>query len=126
VAKPGADLRERTKNLAIEVLRAVESVPRSISSDVIVRQLVRCGTSVGANYRAACRAQSRASFVAKIAIVIEECDEVQYWLEVLNDLRFLDDASFRRLHAEADQLISIFVVSITTAKSGGRKLSLCL
>ena len=77
------DLKDRTKRFALSVIRLCESLPKGKRADVIGRQLLRCGTSVGANYRAACRARSAAEFVAKMGIVEEECDECLYWMELL-------------------------------------------
>jgi four helix bundle protein len=74
------DFRDRTKRFAIEVIRFADTLPRTWTSAVVSKQMVRCGTSVGANYRAACRAKSRADFIAKMGIVEEECDEVIYWI----------------------------------------------
>ncbi len=75
--------KERTRKLALAIIRLVESLPRSRSLDVLARQLLRCGTSVGANYRAACRGKSASDMVAKLAIVEEEADEAIYWMELL-------------------------------------------
>ncbi len=113
--KKGDDLKERTKSFAIAVIGVVSLLPRSVISDVIGNQLLRCATSVGANYRAACRAQSKADFRAKLAIVIEECDETQYWLELLYSQTFIDEEKFRSLHTEAGELTAIFVASRKTA-----------
>jgi four helix bundle protein len=113
----GEDLRVRTKAFAVEIIRLVTALPKSQVADVLVRQVLRSATSVGANYRAACRSQSRGAFVAKISIVIEECDETQYWLELLNQLNLLGEEPFRRLYSEADELIAIFVTSKSTAKA---------
>ncbi|MCG8364879.1 MAG: four helix bundle protein, partial [Pseudanabaenales cyanobacterium] len=75
--------KQRTKKLALRVLRLVESLPRKTSTNIIGRQLIRCATSVGANYRSACRAKSTADLIAKLSIVEEEADECLYWLELL-------------------------------------------
>ncbi len=77
------DLKERTKSYALEVIQLVETLPKSGTADVIGRQLLRCATSAGANYRAACRARSQADFIAKMGIVEEEADESMYWMELL-------------------------------------------
>lgn len=79
----GNDLTARTKSFALRVIRLVDSLPQTGSAGVIGRQLLRSGTSVGANYRAACRARSKREFVAKLGIVEEECDESIYWMELL-------------------------------------------
>mgnify|MGYP003394239720 CR=1 FL=1 len=81
--------KERTKKLALRVVQLVEELPRSPAADVISRQLLRSATSIGANYRAACRGKSKADVISKLSIVEEEADESVYWLELLLDLRFL-------------------------------------
>jgi four helix bundle protein len=117
MGNPGDDLKSRTKKFALEVIKLVEAMPRTPTVNVLGRQALRSATSVGANYRAACRSQSRAAFIAKMSIVIEECDETQYWLELMKDMRLIDNAVFDRLYDEADQLVAIFVASKITAKS---------
>jgi four helix bundle protein len=81
---------------------------------------LRAGTSVGANYRAATRARSRADFVAKLGIVEEECDEVIYWIEMIVALKLVDEARMANLRAEANELLAIIVASIKTARRGAR------
>jgi four helix bundle protein len=88
---------------------------------VIGKQLVRCATSVGANYRAVYRAQSTSDFIARLAIVIEECDEAQYWLELLKDQALIEEDRFMNLHGEANDLTAIFVASRKTAVANGPK-----
>jgi four helix bundle protein len=77
------ELRQRTRAFALRIIRLVEALPQTRSAEVIGKQLLRCGTSVGANYRASCRAKSQADFVAKMGIVEEEADESIYWMELL-------------------------------------------
>lgn len=77
------DLKERTKNFALKVIRVVEMLPKGRITDILGRQLMKAGTSVGANYRAACRAKSTADFISKMGIVEEEADETIYWMELL-------------------------------------------
>lgn len=79
------EMKQRTRALGLRVIRLVESLPNTRTADVIGKQLLRCGTSVGANYRAACRARSRPDFTAKMGIVEEEADEILYWIEMLID-----------------------------------------
>jgi len=110
------EFKNRTKAFALRVIRLVEALPKSRTADVIAKQLLRCGTSVGANYRAACRAKSNADFVAKMAIVEEECDEVIYWLELLVEAGLMDDHRLADLKAEADEILSMVVASIKTAR----------
>ncbi len=111
------DLKQRTKSFALEVMRAVDALPRNRAGDVIGKQLLRCATSVGANYRAACRAQSKRVFLAKLAIVVEESDECMYWLELLRESGSMPDGLFQRLHSEANELTAIFVASRKTAQA---------
>jgi four helix bundle protein len=109
------DIKARTRQFAVDVARVVNGLPGSIAGSVIGKQLFRCATAVGANYRAACRAQTRAVFTSKLAIVIEECDEAAYWLELLLELGLVPEPEFLRLHREADELTAIFVASRKTA-----------
>jgi four helix bundle protein len=111
------ELRRRTKEFAKRVIRLCRSLPNSRESRLIGDQLFRCGTSVGANYRAACRARSRAEFVAKMGIVLEEADETCYWLELLAETGVADAELLAPLSQEADELVRIFVAGLNTAKS---------
>ena len=83
------DLKRRTKNFALAIIGLVDDLPKGRTAEVIGRQLLRSGTSVGANYRAACRAKSAADFIAKMGIVEEEADECIYWTELLADAKIL-------------------------------------
>src|SRR5262245_56072421 len=114
------DLKRRTKSFALRIIRLVESLPPGPVTNVIGRQLVKCGTSVGANYRAACRAKSNADFIAKMGIVEEEADESIYWMELLVESELLRKERIEDLMDEADQLVSIFVSSINTARGNKR------
>jgi four helix bundle protein len=107
----------RTRTFALEIVKFVDALPRNRISDVMGRQLLRCGTSVGANYRAACRAKSRADFVAKMGIVEEEADETMYWLDLLVGSGTVTQDSASPLLSEADQLLAIVVASIRTARA---------
>ena len=110
------ELMARTKAFALDVVRAVEDLPRGRTSDVVGKQLLRAGTSVGANYRAACRARSRKEFVAKMGIVEEEADEAQFWLELIVERGMLDESRVGPLRSEAAQVVAIAVASIRTAR----------
>ena len=105
------ELKGRTKRFALDVLRLCDSIPRTISGRAIANQLVRAGTSVAANYRAACLARSRADFGAKIGIVLEEADESAFWLELLSDSKMLQSAELARLQREALEIKSIMYAS---------------
>ena len=110
------ELQGRTKAFALRVIRLVDSVPRSTAGQVIGRQLLRSATSVGANYRAACRAQSHAEFAAKLSIVVEEADECLYWLELLAESNLIKKDRLREMLKEANELLAISVAARKTAK----------
>ena len=112
------ELRNRTKEFALRVVRLFRSLPRSPEAQVIGRQLLRSGTSVGANYRAACRARSRAEFVAKIGVVVEEADESAFWLELLIETGTFKRDQVSSLLTEALELTALFNASRTTIKRG--------
>lgn len=86
------ELKYRTKQFSLLVLNLVEKLPNSISSRVVINQLAKSATSVGANYRAACRARSDREFVAKLNIVLEEADETQYWLEIIEEMKWINQS----------------------------------
>ena len=111
------ELKDRTKRFALAIIRLGKKLPKSKAADIIYGQLVRAGTSVGANYRSSCRARSRADFISKIGIVEEEADESQYWLEMLADSGILKREDVWPLIKEADELTRIFTASGRTAKS---------
>jgi four helix bundle protein len=110
------DLTRRTRLLALGVIRLVESLPKGRIADVLGRQLLRSGTSVGANYRSACRARSPADFIARMGLVEEELDETVYWMELLVESALVRSASVEGLMREADELLAITVSSIRTAR----------
>jgi len=109
------NLKRRTKAFALNIIRFCRTLPGSPEGRVIRQQLLRSATSVGANYRAACHARSRADFIAKLSIVEEEADESQFWLELLGELD-LGGAHWSDLHAEAKEITSIIVASKKTAR----------
>jgi four helix bundle protein len=110
------DLKNRTKAFAICCLKLADSLPSSPSGRTIANQLVRCGTSVGANYRAACRGRSKPEFIAKLGIVEEEVDESGFWLELIVEHGIRPQAEIRPLQIEADELTRIMSASIATAR----------
>jgi len=110
------DLKIRTRHFALRIIRLCESLPKGRTSDTIARQLVSCGTSVGANYRAACRGKSKADFISKMGIVEEECDESIYWMELLIEAGIIEENKIKDLMDEANQILSIVVSSIKTAR----------
>ncbi len=111
------DFKRRTKAFAIRVIRLVEVLPKSTVGHVIGKQLLRCGTSVGANYRSACRGKSRADFIAKMKIVEEECDESAYWMELLVESGQVKASLLDDLMKEGEELLSLVVASIKTARA---------
>ena len=113
------ELKQRTKNLALRMLELVAALPRSIQDRAIPNQLVRSGTSVAANYRAACRARSKNEFIAKVGLVLEETDETQLWLELIIESKLLSAKRVQSLLNETSELVAIFV---TTRKSASASL----
>lgn len=111
------DLKGRTKAFALDVVRLCETLPKSRTSEVLGRQLLRAGTAVGANYRAAARAQSPAAMLAKLAIVEEEADECGYWLELLTESNVVEPGQALALRREASQLVAIVVSSKKTLRA---------
>ena len=109
-------MKARTKAFAVRVIKLVNALPNMRAADVIGRQLLRAGTSVGANYRAACRARSHPDFLAKLAIVEEEADECGYWIELLIESGLIEEPLVDPLRQEASELTAIIVASIRTAR----------
>lgn len=112
------ELRERTKVFALRILQVFRSLPRAVDAQIIGKQLLRSATSVAANYRAACRSRSRAEFVAKIGLVLEESDETAFWIEFLTDAKIMKKERLEKLLNEAHELTAIFSASRKTAKQG--------
>jgi four helix bundle protein len=110
------DLKSRTKQFALRILRLYQALPAKEEARILGRQLLRSGTSIGANYRAACRARSRAEFVAKLGIVLEESDETTFWLELLSAGGIVSRETIHSLIKESEELTSIFVTSLRAAK----------
>jgi four helix bundle protein len=108
--------KARTRQLALEIIRSVESLPRSRTADVIGRQLLRSGTSIGANYRAACRGKSKADVISKLTIVEEEADETIYWLELLIESKIVEPSRVDSLMKEANEIVAMVVASIRTLR----------
>jgi four helix bundle protein len=112
------DLKERTKSFALKVIKVVEMLPKGRTADILGRQLLSAGTSVGANYRSACRAKSTADFISKMGIVEEEADETVYWMDLLVEAGLVPKDDLISLLDEADQILAITVSSIKTARKG--------
>ena len=111
------ELQARTKQFALRVVRLIQALPNDKVGDVLRRQLLRSGTSVGANYRAACRAKSPADFLNKLKIVEEEADESLYWLELISDAGLVPPPRLTDLEKEADALVAIFVAAARTTRT---------
>jgi four helix bundle protein len=118
MSTPQDMFRTRTKKFALRVIRLAQSLPDDKVSRVISNQLLRSGTSVGANYRAACRARSAADFCSKMAIVEEETDESMYWMELVIEGELMSDSRLKPLYCEAEEILKMTVASITTARRG--------
>ena len=111
------NLKKRTKDFAIRIIKLANALPKISLGRTIGNQLLKAGTSVGANYRAACRAKSKADFIYKINIVEEEADESAYWLEMIIEVGLMPKSKVQDLLNEADELTAIFVTTGKTAKS---------
>lgn len=112
-----AELKERTKAYGLRIIRLFEALPtRGAAASIIGRQLIRSGTSVGANYRAACRAKSRADFISKMGTVEEEADESLYWLEMLMEAGIVKPERITALQSEGNEILAVVVSSINTAR----------
>jgi len=110
-----AELKARTKDFALRVGRLVDALPNTVKGRTIVNQIMRSATSVAANYRAACRARSRAEFIAKIGVVEEEADETAFWLELIIDSNIRSEKQIDPLLKEASELIAIMAASRKSA-----------
>lgn len=108
-------LQKRTKRYALRIIKLTQAIPISREGRTIANQLIRSGTSVGANYRAACRARSKAEFAAKLGIVIEEADESLFWLELLVESNIMSEVQLKKIMIETNELVAIMVSSRKTA-----------
>ena len=115
------DLKKRTKLFAIAAIHFSKTLPKNDEGFIIKKQIIRCATAVGANYRAVCRARSSADFISKIAIVEEEADETCYWLEILEESGMLTKDATAKLYDEAFQLTAIFAASRKTSRMNSNK-----
>jgi four helix bundle protein len=115
-----AELKRRTQKFSIDIIKFIEELPRKRSLDVLSNQLIRCATSIGANYRSACRGKSTADFINKIIIVEEEADESIYWLELMEESGLIDSINISVLKKEANELTAIFTAIGKTAKEKQR------
>jgi four helix bundle protein len=111
-----AELKQRTKFFAIRIVKLFRSLPHTPDAQTLGKQVLRSGTSVAANYRAVCRARSKAEFISKMGIVLEEADETVFWLELFNETDVLRPERTMDLLKEANQLLAIFGASLRTSK----------
>jgi four helix bundle protein len=109
--------KARTKKLAVAIIKLVDKLPRSLASDAISRQVIRSGTSIGANYRAACRAKSTPDMINKMKIVEEESDETQYWLEILVEAGLVPKNQVVDIYKETNEILAMTVASIKTLRN---------
>ena len=112
-------MKDRTKQFALRMIRLCAALPKTEAGRVVARQLLRSGTSVGSNYRAACRARSKREFIAKLGIVEEEADEAACWLELIPDAELMKKSRIESLVKETHELIAIIVSTIRSAKRAG-------
>lgn len=110
-------LRNRTKRFALRIIGLFRRLPRTVEAQVLGKQLLRSGTSAGANYRAAGRARSKAEFISKMGIVVEEADETVFWIECLIESGIVKPELLADLLTEANELIAIFAASQRTARN---------
>jgi four helix bundle protein len=110
------ELQDRTKKFAIRAIKPFGRLPKDDATRIIGRQFVRSGTSVAANYRAACRARSAADFISKVSVVTEEADETLFWFEILAEADLVKIKLIEPLMKECEELLKIFSASLTTAK----------
>lgn len=115
------EMKQRTKQFSLRVLRLCRSLPQTVEAQAVRKQLVRCGTSVGANYRAALRARSSAEFRSKLGIVEEEADESLFWLETVIEEQMLQPDLVAQLLDEANQITSIIVATICSSKQNANR-----
>jgi four helix bundle protein len=111
-----AQMKQRTKRFAKEIIELCRKLPYNREGRLIGNQIFRSGTSVAANYRAACRARSKADFISKLAIVEEEADETLFWLELIDEMQIIDKTLVDALIQETDEIIAIIVSSIKTSR----------
>jgi len=114
------ELRARTKQFAIRIVRLFRSLPKNDEARIVGKQVLRAGTSVAANYRAVCRARSRAEFISKMGVAVEEADETVFWLEILVETGIIPRVRMEKLLAEANELLAILAASQRTARAGGK------
>ena len=109
--------KARTKNLAVAIIKQMDKLPQSRAADIVARQIIRSGTSIGANYRAACRAKSTPDMINKMKIVEEEADETEYWLEILVEADLAPKEQINNIYKETDEILAMTVASLKTLRN---------
>jgi four helix bundle protein len=112
----GNDLRDRTKRFALQIIRMFAAIPKTMEAQVLAKQLLRSGTSVGANYREACRGRSKAEFISKCGDSLRELEETAYWLDLLVDAKIVPAEKLLAIRKECDELVAIFVTILKRSK----------
>jgi four helix bundle protein len=110
-------MRNRTKEFAKQIVTLCRQLPENREGRLIGNQIFRSGTSVGSNYRAVCRARSKADFIAKIGLVLEETDETLYWLELIDETKIMKNGALKEIKKEANELVAIFVSTVNKART---------
>jgi four helix bundle protein len=116
------EFKDRTKKLALRIIRLIEALPKNQTAEIVGKQLLRSGTSVGANYRAACRGKSPADVICKLSIVEEEADESIYWMELLVESGLVPQAKMTNLMNEMHEIVAMIVASIKTLRANQRSI----
>jgi four helix bundle protein len=111
------EFKRRTKQLALRVIRLIETLPQTRTAEVVSKQLLRSATSVGANYRSACRGKSTADVIAKLSLVEEEADESLYWMEIIIEAGLVPSKKLRDLMSETNEIVAMIVASIKTLRN---------
>jgi four helix bundle protein len=114
------ELEDRTKRFALRIIAFVQTLPRNRIGDIVTYQLVKAGTSVGANYREANRAESRADFIHKLCVVTKEAAEAKFWLELCDEAHLGNQEQCRWLLRESCELLAVFTSAVKTSKAGQR------
>jgi four helix bundle protein len=117
------EMKKRTKAFSLAIITLISELPETLVARRVADQLIRCGTSVGANYRAVCRAKSKADFISKLSIVLEEADESLFWLEIISESGLFPSHRINPLQIEINEIISILVTSIKTSKNNSNNKS---
>lgn len=115
-----AEFKRRTKDIALRVVKFVESLPASLAAQTIGKQLLPSGTSIGPNYRAACRAKSTADIINKLSIVEEEADESMFWIEILIESGMVGEKRVESLYSDINEIVAMVVSSIKTLRASKR------